>query len=523
MKNNMRNNIIKYTLYFIIILFLVIIRIPKESAYYKDCDATYHTLLTMKCYDETPKSIHKFLPIVSLGEVEDKNISWGECVKDDNGNYYYTSFSSAGFVLPYLFVKLLHLPINIYSLYAFNSLIYIITYILITFIFCKLFSKYLNKDIIILFTTLIYLFQLEVMHSLGVIYWSQSIFHLLIATQFILFMNYKNKIAKTFFFIMCLIMPYVEWTGYITNIGFSIIIFLKQMKQKSENDKSFFKIYRESILIIVLTLLSFGIFSMHYLLNIDFNDYILALKNRFFARNFTNSEISIIDLLKGYLYSYCPMIILCGIMFIVILNKKKYRNKLIELLKEYIYETIFFSFMMLENVIMMQHAIVYTFDRLKLIYILLLAFYIMLSVICICNEKSKEQILCFITVILVIISIINVNYYPKCYFKYYVTVNEDYNKNQEIAQYIKDNFNHSNSVICSSNSVRGYMNLLFERGIYECVTYGEAQNIAKQFNKQYLVYIYSMGEMNIMKVYIENIVTNEEYEIYFQNNQVIIR
>lgn len=34
---------------------------------YLNSDATWHTLLTMEAYEETPISVHKFLPIVSLG------------------------------------------------------------------------------------------------------------------------------------------------------------------------------------------------------------------------------------------------------------------------------------------------------------------------------------------------------------------------------------------------------------------------------------------------------------------------
>ena len=113
-----------------LIFIFIIVKIPKESEYYNDCDATYHTIYVMKCYEETPISIHKFLPIVSMGHSEDKGISWGACVADRNGeNYYYTSFSPATFLAPYIFVKLLNLPINIYSLYAFNSLLCIITLI----------------------------------------------------------------------------------------------------------------------------------------------------------------------------------------------------------------------------------------------------------------------------------------------------------------------------------------------------------------------------------------------------------
>ncbi|MBZ5745722.1 hypothetical protein [Clostridium butyricum] len=59
------------------------IRAPKiNNENYKNSDATYHVLLTMKAYDETPYSVHKFLPIVSLGGAMDKEIKWRATIPD---------------------------------------------------------------------------------------------------------------------------------------------------------------------------------------------------------------------------------------------------------------------------------------------------------------------------------------------------------------------------------------------------------------------------------------------------------
>ena len=98
-----------------IILVLIVFSVKykdTDNINYKNSDATWHTLLTIKAYDETPLSVHKFLPIVSLGVKDDKGISWGATVSDELGNYYYTSFSPAVYVLPFLFIKLFHLPIS---------------------------------------------------------------------------------------------------------------------------------------------------------------------------------------------------------------------------------------------------------------------------------------------------------------------------------------------------------------------------------------------------------------------------
>lgn len=117
----------------LVVIMVSIIKFRGGEINYLDSDATWHTLLTMQAYDETPISQHKFLPIVSLGGVDNKGISWGATIPDKEGNFYYTSFSPAGFVLPYLFIKVFRLPINEKSLYYFNTLLFAISAVLWAF------------------------------------------------------------------------------------------------------------------------------------------------------------------------------------------------------------------------------------------------------------------------------------------------------------------------------------------------------------------------------------------------------
>ena len=61
-------------------------------------EASYHVLLTMKALKASPAESHWFLPIVSLGNKLDKNISWGATVPTRKGDYIYTSFTPPGFL-----------------------------------------------------------------------------------------------------------------------------------------------------------------------------------------------------------------------------------------------------------------------------------------------------------------------------------------------------------------------------------------------------------------------------------------
>ena len=143
-------------------------------------DASYHVLLTIKALKATPSDVHKFLPIVSLGNPEDKNIPWGATVPDSYGNYYYTSFSPLGFFIPYLYFEGTGYDLTIENLAIFNMIIHLIATILFAWIISlfliNLGLSPVNRTLAIISLTLFYIFSNEALYSHGVIYWHHSLF-----------------------------------------------------------------------------------------------------------------------------------------------------------------------------------------------------------------------------------------------------------------------------------------------------------------------------------------------------------
>ena len=509
----------------ILILISIVSRIPNIKEKYKCGDASEHTLLTMQCYEETPASVHKFLPIVSLGQEEDKNIPWGECAKDDNGNYYYTSFSPAGFAIPYFFIKTLNLPINIYSLYAFNSLLYVLSFIITTCLFCKLFKKYLNKNIITIFTALIYLFQIEIMHCQGVIYWVHSIMQVLLPLQFLMFLNRNNsKGAKIGFYIMCVINPYIEWTGFVSNVIYAIILFADKI---AEEKKLTLKAFIKPLIIALLTILALALYIGHFSLAIDVNTFISIMKNRFVARDVlmaNQRQEGIEKLIEGYFISFKYLIFLIAVMFIFVITTKKNREMLWKMIKEYKYELIYFSGIMLENILMMQHATQYSFDRMKFIFLLLIFFYI-LSAVIYSSSKKKNMIETVFFIILIVASFANLIEYKTG--KYSYIEEERYKQNDIIiSEYVNKEYNRENSIMASSGVIRGFMNLTFHRGIYELQTYKQAQELAVLNQKRYAIFCVidkeDSRQLGILAVKIKDMEKNTEKILTFENNSLVI-
>ncbi len=331
----------------------------------QNIDASYHVLLTDTAYERTPIKTHLFLPLISLGNEIDKGIPWGEAIHDrKRSNYYYSSFSSLGFLAPYLFFKIINVQPDLIHLIYFNigiaTLCTFLMIILCAEIHRTFFPKTELKLIPLFLAAATYLFSLESLYSHGIIYWHQSLYQPILITQlFLLLRLLRHELSlggSIAFIVLSVLGPLVEWTGYITNLGLSlsILIYLGINKKSS--------CYVG--MLILATIFSGCIFILHFLLVIDPYYFFYSLKNRFLARTITSGEyLSQISLLfRGYLQSYSLLIIVAIIAFCMLLmNNIKEHRKLFWIF-------LFASFFpVLENIIMLQHAGEYHFDRLKVV------------------------------------------------------------------------------------------------------------------------------------------------------------
>lgn len=457
-KIDLRNNISQYiciTAILLTVIVVAIVRYPNTEVNYLNSDATWHTLLTIEAYNETPISEHYFLPIVSLGEQRDKGISWGSTISDEKGNYYYTSFSPMGYVLPYLFIKIFSLPISESSLYIFNTLLLLISCVVIYLLLSEIFSD--RKQYLIMYAVFVaYILSPEIMHGMGLVYWHQSLMQVFLPLQILFYSKFIKNEKKKYGYLtllMCLINPYTEWTGYVANGGLFIAELIRNRKQKG------IKKISKALSLGICTVLSFVIFCGHYLLVTDMSDFFNALKNRFLARNATtNTQWSL--LFTGYWSSFAALITLVCILCIVCIYKKqsfRFMKSANAELKLILFVSIF---PVIENFIMKQHAVSYTYDRMKLALPLVILLYYV-AVEAIDTSKINMQL---ITMLLVLVGVL-----PSCYSymrggTYFWNI--DYEEgNEELCEYINENFD--NSVVGFNSSVRGYLNMTLMRGCFE--------------------------------------------------------
>ena len=490
-----------------LVVFTAVIRYRSGEIDYKDSDATWHTLLTIECYNETPISQHLFLPIVSMGGQDNKWIKWGATIPDTEGNYYYTSFSPAGYFLPWLFMKILGLPVSEKSLYLFNNVLFSVSAILIVLLIDSVYEDNKNKEVMMLIGSISYVCVPELLHGMGVVYWHQSIMQVTLLAQIYFFYLYAVKSKNGFkwlFYILTLCNPYIEWTGFVANAGFAIAeIVLNWKKSKIAGMK-------KAIIIGFATIASFGFFCGHYLLRTDAVKFFTALRNRFMARNIT-TNVLITDVLGGYYKSflYLWLLLLCFTIWAFVKRDNVRIDNGVVLMVS--------AFPTIENIIMKQHALAYTYDRMKAVFVMIL-------LLCEITKNLLElyETSSFARFIIIGLTIgtagLNLAAY-KSDTSYIWEV--DYrNNNSMLAGFVTSEY--PNALYASDSSIRGYMNLLFGRGIYESQSIDSATKLAIQKEKENVVFIRRKG-YRLQPIRVTNVATGEAKEVDLDDGNVVER
>ena len=170
---------------------------------------------------------------------------------------------------------------------------------------------------------------------------------------------------------------------------------------------------------------------------------------------------------------------------------------------------------------MSQHAIQYTYDRMKLIFALSL-------LICELSHnllnKKKNKLSLKISILLLVIFSCLLNYKSYISDDSYIWEAPQRNTNEKFVKYINDNYD---SYILGSNiGVRGYVNMLFEKGIYEFADINNITEIASQKNKDYEILLnFNSDTWNIDtidNVYIYSIKKDNKYILTLCNDKICI-
>lgn len=449
----------------------------------QNLEATYHVILTIKSLKSSPIENHWFLPTISLGGENDKGIPWGATVPTKTGDHVYTSFAPPGFLAPYFALGLFNAEPSEKNLAYFNfslgSAVSIVLFLLL--IKVLKYGDYSRLTVVsgAIVGTVISIFSKEVLQSHGLVYWSQSLYQLILISSLYFLFSYliREKEAKSrnydsYLIVTVFLGAWTEWTGYFFGVGVAILFWFGAWINRPEKKLS---------IKLILAVVAAGLLTLiHYGLAVGFDPAIKAFIGRFLVRS--TSAGSFLGLLNGLSLSFGSFIVITC----VALTHSFFRRYSTEKENSGLQEKLAFLFVsacipLFENLIMLQHATQFSFDRLKFLFPAAL----IISIAFVRLSNFWRFVL--------VISLVFASFQE---YKSYRTDLSNYSKwgavdiqNKYLFNSISKEVGIDCSVFLSNIGVRGYANSLLNRGMYENMTKDDSMDLIKKRHACSAIYI----------------------------------
>lgn len=470
------------------------LRVPLEDAVYVNQDATWHVLHTLQCYDSMPSQEHLFLPLVTPGD-DARHMAWGATPEGAGGIRYYTSFWAPGFLLAWIFSGLTGLGYTPQMLYWLNSLLLALSVAAACLLVVRLFGPRLGRaaPLLVPLTALLYLFQPEVMQSQGAVYWHQSITQLILVCQLYCFSRYQKRWGKIAFYTLSFLICQLEWTGYVTNAGYALLMLAWGVP--GEEKRPLGRRFARAAAMGGLSAAALLGIVLHYLQRLPAAALFSALLGSYAVRG-DGTRDPVLQYFVMLFRSMRPLWTLLPILLALVLLLPKARRALPGLLRAYAPWLFASAFPMLENLVLRQHALEYTYDRMKAVYPLLIAFFLLLACLYGALEGVRLRGLALVGACALCLALAGVALAD--YLRpdnYYVDRDEDgyLVYNQLMAQRLLTEYPREVTLYGFPVPVRGYTNLTFGGGGLELVDQETLRREALARGMRYAVYVDAKG------------------------------
>lgn len=352
-------------------------------------ETALHTLNTLGRYHLYPISQHWFaITAPRVGGIECVTFE-SPCVKSEfanqpgtavaasprlDGAAVYTSFPPGSMIISSLFVYPLSQAAHISPLSAIRIWNWFLA-LATALIFCATLQKAIKPDtkykgLLVTLSCLPLLVAVEPMHSHHQSLWAHQVMQPIIALVLFLFTSVITRRRAALLGLACFVGCWVEWTSYLLCIAVFFGVILKSLpKDRAANGLIFAVIAMAG----GLTLLGY------YSLLVGIKPYFAALLDRFSTRTVTVDYYNWGDWTVSLFQSFGPWLVSILVLSLINVDLAKIGLAKTETAtaSKLAAPIAIATVILIENVLMFEHAIVYTFDRLKwgfLIGLLLLFF-----------------------------------------------------------------------------------------------------------------------------------------------------
>ncbi|WP_343345087.1 hypothetical protein WJT74_11655 [Sphingomicrobium sp. XHP0239] len=343
----------------------ILVRWPafNQQSALQGLEATYHMLWTARVFESAPLESHWFLPSVTLDPDPEDPIRWGATVPTSAGSFIYTSFPPLGFLIAFLIALWVEQVDRFMLLGLANSLVGLIAAILLARLVTAVFQalrpdQESRRSTVFLTTFTLYLFSREALLSHGAVFWGHSISQLCLFAGLLswwrVLQGDGGKRSVAGLVVIAFIYPSLEWTGFVFNAG---IVFLSLATLLKETPDRYLLHVCGGV--IVSTIAAGALLVGHFIISIGIDPLRSALMSRASARGGTFDALSSLPI--DYVISFglaAPIGLVCLLKILRGGTREPHSPYRLLLLAS--------LFPMLANILLAQHAHLFSFDRLKL-------------------------------------------------------------------------------------------------------------------------------------------------------------
>lgn len=332
----------------------------------RNLEASYHAVLTAKAMLANPLGRHWGLPTVTLGQDNDKYVLWGATVATDGGDYIYTSFPPAGFWLPAVLGFLRGGDIGLAGLVALNGALAAAAGLLLYLLVVRAVRR-LDRPVWIarsagLLAAVVYLTSTEALQSHGAVYWPHAMLQPLLLGLLLVLDHLLTRPEGAdrrrlliVLGVLTAIACYTEWTAYVFAFLTGAAILLVPALRR--------RIAAAGVVLVSVAAGTAAVLAAHFILVLGADAAVEAWKARFLARSGSATETTLLDLQYGYALSFGGALfaVLVLVALAVFRPENPGRRDAVGGIV-----LLFALTAVLENLLLRQHAVEFTFDRLKL-------------------------------------------------------------------------------------------------------------------------------------------------------------
>jgi hypothetical protein len=187
----------------------------------RNVGTTYHVQMTVLALDGSAVKAHSLLPVVTLGRPQDRRIPWGATVPNHEGYYFYTSFLPPAFLVARAYIDGFGLTGRAQDYYGLNLILSAAAAALVFFLARALATPSPVATLLAFGLTVAFGLQPEIVHAYGIVYWACQLWLPVFLLQLlVLYRALKGEhVSVAVMAALALFSCLTEWAGYIANFA----------------------------------------------------------------------------------------------------------------------------------------------------------------------------------------------------------------------------------------------------------------------------------------------------------------